>query len=162
MGFQLQAGAFPPRREHYLEQRLDFACDLLMNSSSRFFFHLRPTRLVGRDRAKATDLFLDRGQLSDQILKPMKLADLLGRLPKSSGSGQRLGHALAFHLAEQAELGMPPTARLSAMTGSLSAATGLRRHSSRTEVAELGTAGTMLLVRLQDRPALGARNTSCL
>src|ERR1019366_3476131 len=36
-GLQVQAGALPLGRKHYLEKRLDFPCDFLMNSRSRFF-----------------------------------------------------------------------------------------------------------------------------
>src|ERR1019366_4140629 len=36
-GLQVQAGALPLGRKHSLEKRLDFPCDFLMNSRSRFF-----------------------------------------------------------------------------------------------------------------------------
>ena len=36
-GLQVQAGVLLLCRKHYLEKRLDFPCDFLMNSSSRFF-----------------------------------------------------------------------------------------------------------------------------
>jgi hypothetical protein len=36
-GLQVQAGVLPLCRKHYLEKRLDFPCDFLMNRSSRFF-----------------------------------------------------------------------------------------------------------------------------
>jgi len=35
--FQVPSAALPPRPQHYLEKRLDFPCDFLMNVSSRFF-----------------------------------------------------------------------------------------------------------------------------
>ena len=36
-GFQIQARTFALRGKYYLEERLDFPCDFLMNNSSRFF-----------------------------------------------------------------------------------------------------------------------------
>ena len=35
--FQVQAVALALRRKDYLEKRLDFPCDFLMNGSNRFF-----------------------------------------------------------------------------------------------------------------------------
>jgi len=65
--------------KHYLEKRLDFPCDFLMNSSSRFF-RLRPARRIGRGRAQTAESAHFRGgQFCTQVLKAVELGDFLKR-----------------------------------------------------------------------------------
>jgi hypothetical protein len=81
-GFQVQAGVLPPCRKHYLEKRLDFPCDFLMNSSSRLFSaSVQPagSGSAGRER---------------------QICSLMAVNAKCRRRGERLSYAFAFDLAE--------------------------------------------------------------
>ena len=75
--FQIQARALPLGREHYLENRLDLACNFLMNSRGRFFSasgQPAASRSAGRDW-QICSLVAVNSEASS--LKAMELGDFL-------------------------------------------------------------------------------------
>jgi len=95
---------------------------LLDEPQQPFFFRLGPARWIGLGGTGTANLLIDGSQLGSQILESMKLSDFLGCLAKCGRSGERLGYALAFDLAEQTKLRVARTIRASTMTGRPSAA----------------------------------------
>jgi hypothetical protein len=134
-GFQVPVGLLSPGLERYLEKRLDFTRDFLMNRGSSFFL-LRTAHLVGLDGPQSADLVVERGQSGRQRLDAMELVQFPGGLGKGGPGWETTRKRSCFSPCAADETEDEPFRRAGRNGSSVAAAARRSGKRAGSEIAE--------------------------